>query len=128
MILSIILLCFAVLLILNILSSSNIQPNKNFKEESIKTLVRQAARWAMAAAQDKSILIAVLHANYAAGYLWALRDIATDEEIKLATNIDVIKFRDEITKVQDMTTKRLAQLCPNFAPDKSYLAEIGGEL
>ena len=124
MYLIIILLIIIVLLICHIM----FKKNDNDKSKIIKTLVRQAARWAMAAAQDKSVIIAVLHANYAAGYLWALRDIATDEEIKLATSIDVIKFRDEITKVQDMSTKRLARLCPKFAPDKSYLAEIGGEL
>ena len=56
----------------------------------IKIMVRSCARWAVASLQDKSPLIAVLHANYAAGYLWALQDCFTDEEIINATGIDVI--------------------------------------
>ena len=55
----------------------------------VDILVRQTARWATAAKQDKNILIAVLHANYAAGYLWALKDIASDEEIETVTNTKV---------------------------------------
>ena len=102
--------------------------NKNFKKETIKTLVRQAGRWSTAAAQDENIMIAVLHANYGAGYLYALRDIATDREIENVTGIDVLKFRDEITKIQDIVTKRMGKACPKYAPTKSYLAKIAGEL
>ena len=98
------------------------------RDQPIKTLVRQASRWSMAAAQDQSAMIAVLHANYGAGYLWALRDIATDNEIKEATGIDVLKFRDEITKVQDTATKKMASLCPQYAPQSTYLSKLAGEL
>lgn len=38
-------------------------------------LIRQVARWSTAGKQDKNSMIAVLHANYGAGYLWALKDI-----------------------------------------------------
>ena len=62
----------------------------------INVLVRQASRWATAAKQDKNSMIAVLHANYGAGYLWALKDIATTEQIKAATGIDMLKFEREI--------------------------------
>jgi hypothetical protein len=97
------------------------------KTHTIKTLSRQAARWSTAANQDQHILIAVLHANYGAGYLWALRDIATDQEILNATGIDVLKFRDEITNIQDKTTRKLAELCPAYAPPASYLGKIAAE-
>lgn len=97
------------------------------KTNTIKTLVRQATRWSMAANQDQNVLIAVLHANYGAGYLWALRDIATDQEISNATGIDILKFRDEITNTQDSTTKRLIKLCPAYAPSESYLGKIAAE-
>ena len=91
---------------------------------TIKTLVRQAARWSTAAKQDQNVMVAVLHSNYGAGYLWALRDIANDQEIYDATSIDVLKFRDEINNVQDSTTKRLAALCPGYAPTDSYLGRV----
>ncbi len=93
----------------------------------IKTLVRQASRWTTASAQDENVMIAVLHANYGAGYLWALKDIATDEEIREITKIDVLKFRDEITRNQDIMTKKMAKLCPQWAPPPTFLAELGNE-
>jgi hypothetical protein len=102
--------------------------NDNDKSKIIKTLVRQTSRWATAAAQDENILISVLHANYGAGYLYALRDIATDEEIVNTTGIDVLQFRDAVTQVQDYSTKRLMELCPNFAPKASYLSKVASEI
>lgn len=46
--------------------------NKEKINNIIKTLVRQSARWSVAASQDTNIMIAVLHSNYGAGYLWVL--------------------------------------------------------
>src|SRR5207237_6958 len=43
-------------------------------KEKVQILTRQAARWSTAASQDNNPLIAVLHANYGAGYLWAIHD------------------------------------------------------
>ena len=102
--------------------------NSDDKSQIIKTLVRQAARWSTAAAQDENAMISVLHANYGAGYLWALRDIATDEEIFNVTQIDVLKFRDSITKIQDYSTMKLMKLCPKYAPKNTYLAKIAKEI
>jgi len=93
----------------------------------INKLVRQASRWSTAAEQDKSPLIAVLHANYGTGYLWALKEIATNEQIESATGIDSFKFEKEITNIQDKTTKKLITVCPDFAPERSYLSMLGGE-
>ncbi len=93
----------------------------------IMVLSRQAARWSTAAKQDKNSMIAVLHANYGAGYLWALKDIASTEQIKAATGIDLLKFEREIVSTQDMATKRMTKLCPKYAPDKTYLTKIAGE-
>ncbi len=115
------------LLFFTVYYCTNHTGTKNFKENTIKTLVRQASRWSTAADQDQSPLIAVLHANYGAGYLWALKDIANDEDIVEATGIDVLKFRDEIVAVQDRVTKRMTKLCPEFAPPRTYLTDIGGE-
>lgn len=53
---------------------------------------------------------AVLHANYAAGYLWALSDIATTSEIEAMSGINWKRFRDAIIDIQDMVTKRLVRL------------------
>jgi hypothetical protein len=77
----------------------------------IKILYRQAARWAMAADQDESDLVRVLHANYAAGYLWALKDIVSEQEFKVATLTDFSEFEASIVKIQNESTKRLVDRC-----------------
>ena len=58
----------------------------------INILTRQTARWSSASNQDKSPLVAVLHANYGMGYLMALKDIATPQQIKSVSNINMQKF------------------------------------
>ncbi len=94
---------------------------------AIKTLLRQASRWSTASAQDENAMIAVLHANYGAGYLWALKDIATGEQIAAATGVDVMSFEKEIISIQDAATMKMAGLCPKFAPKPSILTALAGE-
>ena len=109
---------------------NNKKKNNNNEDQikfAAKKLVRQAARWSTAAKQDKNSMIAVLHANYGAGYLWALKDIATPDQIKYATDIDINEFQKEIVSTQDKVTRRMAKLCPDYAPEPSYLTKIGGE-
>lgn len=101
--------------------------SKEMLNEIINKLVRQSSRWSTAAQQDDSPLIAVLHANYGSGYLWALKDIASSDEIEEATGIDYFKYEKEITDVQDSVTRNLIKVCPNFAPKPSYLTKLSGE-
>jgi len=101
--------------------------SKEMLNDIINKLVRQSSRWSTAAQQDDSHLIAVLHANYGAGYLWALKDIASSDEIEEATGIDYFKYEKEITDVQDSVTRNLIKVCPNFSPKPSYLTKLSGE-
>jgi len=101
------------------------QPNTNI---IINTILRGSARWAAASLQDKSPIVAVLHANYAAGYLWALKDSFSDIDIQRATGIDVIKFQKKIIDVQDKSTQILVKACPQFASNiDTYLGKIAKE-
>ena len=98
------------------------------RKDHIQKLVRQAARWSVAAQQDESPIIALLHANYGAGYLWALLDIASDVEIYRSTGINIKKFTKKITDIQDQTTKRVSAVCPKFKGNlDSYLLQLGGD-
>jgi hypothetical protein len=63
---------------------------------NIQKLIRQTARWATAADQDTNPYIKNLHANYAMGYLMALKEIYTESEINLYGNIDIRKLDSEI--------------------------------
>ena len=96
-------------------------------QAAVQTLTRQAARWSTAAKQDANPLIAVLHANYGAGYLWALNDIVTSAQFAEMTGLDYLRFRDAITAVQDQANRRLIAACPNAAPPDGYLARVAGE-
>ena len=97
------------------------------KRDIIRNLLRQSARWSTAATQDEAPMIAVLHANYGAGYLYALMDIATPEEISAATGVEVLKYKNEITKAQDWATMQAIKACPSFGPEPTYLTSLGGE-
>ena len=96
-------------------------------ETPIQKLVRQTARWATVAQQDQSPLIALLHANYAAGYLWALKDIASEKEINRVAGINLKQFEEHIVNVQDITTKKVIKACPEFSGEVDlYLSTIAG--
>ena len=97
-------------------------------ERIIKTLIRQTARWSTAADKDKSPLVSVLHANYGMGYLMALQSVATQEQIKQVSNINMQKFETEILNQQDKSTLFAAKNCPNYTKHlNAYLARIAKE-
>jgi hypothetical protein len=95
----------------------------------IRILYRQCGRWAVAAEQDKSDIIAVLHANYAAGYLWAMKDIVSTDQFKQITGADFLDFEAKIVRVQDDATRRLVERCSGLVPisDREILDAIYGK-
>ena len=94
--------------------------------ETIQVLARQAARWATAASQDANLFIANLHANYGAAYIFALRQVAADSEIRATTGLDAVVFEREVVNVQDAAARRLLLAAPRIAP-KGALAKVAGE-
>lgn len=104
------------------------KPLSEEKKSIIKTLLRQTARWANAAGQDASPLVATLHQNYSLGYYYALKDIATDQEIEQATGINPVDFQHRLTQYQDLVTKQVVAECPRFAKNIDLtFAEIAGQ-
>lgn len=85
-------------------------------DETIRLLYRQAARYSVASLQDASEVIQVLHANYAMGYLLALKDLATGEEFERVTGEDLLKFEAKIAQIQDAATRRLVEQRPDLVP------------
>jgi len=104
----------------------------NKQYENINALIRQVYRWHIASTQDNNPVIALLHSNYAVGYLGALRSISTDNEIKKITNLDINLLEKEATMQQDKSIAKLAKLCPKSIPAsgayyeyvKEYLMKI----
>jgi hypothetical protein len=87
-------------------------------DKQIRILYRQTARYAVASAQDESSVIKTLHANYAMGYLMALKDIATASDFKRATGTDLTLFESKITRIQDSSTVNLVSECEELIPDE----------
>ena len=94
-------------------------------KSSIEKMVKQSAQYAITAQQDVSPVMSVRHANYAVAHLYALGNIATDTQIHNATGIDVKKFKEHITNVQEMVTKKTVDKFPDFEGQVDmYLSEI----
>mgnify|MGYP006197835235 CR=1 FL=1 len=93
----------------------------------IQKLMRQSARWSTAAEQDNSPMISVLHASYGAGYLWALKDIASNTDIKIATGEDIDTLENNIVAVLDKSTTNAIRICPQYGPVSTYLSRLGKE-
>ena len=104
--------------------------NNNFQnqhDKSIIKLLRQTYRWALASSQDKSPIVSLLHANYAAGFWWALIDIASDKDIERIGKINVKETEKKITAMQDLATKRVSDVCPQFLSHiDTFFANIAG--
>ena len=125
-----------ILIVIYLLNKKN-NKNKNSNKtkiskrdkQNIKTLIRQCSRWSAAAEQDESPIINLLHANYGVGFLWALKDIYTGQEIEEASNINILEFEKKIVNIQDKSTKLVSKSCPEFYKDlDEYLLKIGGDL
>ena len=123
------LICLGGLVILIYYMYNNHTSSGNTKYEIIKKLSRQASRWAIASQQDNSPMIAVLHANYGAGYLWALEDIANANDIFNATGINIDELEHKILEIQDKATRKAVLDCPTFKGDvDKYLQKIGSSV
>jgi hypothetical protein len=101
------------------------RPDKSLRDldhvplnKQIRILYRQTARYAVASVQDDSPVVKSLHANYAMGYLMALKDLATTEEFAKATGDNLLSFERKIAGIQDASTVNLVGDCPALVPDE----------
>ena len=108
----IIIFCIIVLFVYNLFQRYQ---NKCKKfDDSIFILYRQVARWAAASLQDDSELIRLLHANYATGYLWAIKDIVSTDDFQRITGEDYLAFENKIVAVQDTASKMMVDKCKSL--------------
>jgi hypothetical protein len=122
---AIIVVTIFVLIFVLVLVGSKQKPDLN---KIIQTLTRQCSRWLIAAQQDESPMIAVLHVQYGMGYLWALKDVASAAQFNSATGLNLAKFESHAVAIQDAIARRVVAACPQYAGDiDMYLAKIAGE-
>ena len=110
--------------------------NRNCKKDTkyhevkqLKRLIKQTSRWAVAANQDESSLIAVLHANYAVGYWWSIKDTFDDYEIDEALGgIEKRKmFEKRLLQIQENATRKASMECPQFIGKIDMLSDLAGD-
>lgn len=113
--------------IINNKSSNNI--NTLTDKEKALILIRQSARYAHAARQDEDQLIALLHANYGSGYLWAAKDIFPESLLisVFPSYKDYKEFESKIKEIQDQVNTDSVKKCPSFVSQKDIVTMMGGE-
>lgn len=118
-----VLLFFLIVLLIFLLMRKD--KNASCKNKQTQALIRQTARWAVASQQDTSPMIALLHANYAAGYLQALELITTEQEINQFTNLQ--DLRKKVYGTQDNAARQVVASCPNYLGENidKELARMG---
>lgn len=106
------------LIIVLVFVALRIEPTNADKGKQIRILYRQTARYAVASLQDDSPVVKSLHANYAMGYLMALKDLTTTGEFERATGDNIVSFERKITGIQDASTVNLVGDCPDLIPEQ----------
>ena len=97
------------------------------KQRYLSSLVRQAYRWHVASLQDANPVIAMLHSNYAMGYVGALRSLETEANIKSATGVDLPTLEREVAAQQDKSLAQLLEACPTLVPKSPAYREYVSE-
>ena len=92
--------------------------NGTMSDQAVRSLYRQSARYVVASLQDESEVIRVLHANYAMGYLLAIKDVTTDVDFERITGESLADFEDKVVAAQDVATKLLIKQRPDLMPLK----------
>lgn len=92
--------------------------------DAIRALLRQAARYAIAAEQDINPLIAVLHADYAAGMVYAIQAAWPEWQFREATGLAFRAVLGEVIRIQDAAHRKMAAACPAVVPADGILERL----
>lgn len=80
-------------------------------------LVRNAARWSAAAEQDASLLMGLIHANYAAAYLQVLKEMHDGAALDAAAApVTFTELEAQVMGVQNRVQARITEACPDIQP------------
>lgn len=85
------------------------------KAECVQALWRQSSRYHLASLQDRDPLIAARHNGYAVALIDAVRDLATEDEVKQITGGSLLKFRQEIIGMQDKLEGKLFEIAKKIS-------------
>ncbi len=83
--------------------------------DRIQTLVQKCASYAVQAQQDASPVQAMLHANYAAAYLDALKVVSSERQIQQVGSVNLGTFQSHVLNVQKSVTDKALEAVPELA-------------
>lgn len=83
--------------------------------DRVQGLIQKCASYAVQAQQDASPVQAMLHANYSAAYLDALKTVSTERQIQQVGSINLGTFESHILNVQKSVTDKALQEVPDLA-------------
>lgn len=100
------------------------------RQDMIRKLIRQSARFSVASRSDRTSLISVLHSNYGATYMFALKDLFSDKEIEDVIGSEELrkKFESKIIEIQDNATKNVVKHCPQYTDEIGFLTKLAGQI
>lgn len=81
-----------------------IAPKINTNRIIVKKVMKNAIKWTAMAKQDSDPLMALLHANYGAAYVYALKDSVGQKHI-IKNFPDFDKYEKEIMDTQELAAK-----------------------
>ena len=81
---------------------------------TIRTLVLQSTRWSTVASQDQNPVVALMHVNYAIGFLKATRRLASDADIQKITGSSVAELNYLMEDQQAELISSISEKCPDL--------------
>lgn len=102
-------------------------PNET-NEQIVKKLIKKAAELSVSSIKTNNPIESVQKANYAIGYLDAVKDIMPETEITKFTGVDIFKFSSELKRIQSNNLMNMTNKCPELSPNNEYLLEVASKL
>jgi hypothetical protein len=123
-------LCVAVVLCLVVTTRKDIVKN-NSNATNVTGLVRASKQWLEASTNGSNPLASLLHVSYGAAYLNAARSIMSDEDIELATGVNVSQLVTIIDRRQKAVIEQLKPATvsrpPPFRPKTPLHKSVKGK-
>jgi hypothetical protein len=110
----------AVVLLLALLSRSTGGGSGTYNSQfkgTLKNLISQSNRWSTIAQQDQNLVVALMHVNYALGFLKASRRLASDEDIQKITGTNVVELHFIMENQQADLIQQISTACPALGLD-----------
>jgi len=91
--------------------------SKNRDHTRMVMLLKQAARWAAAAEQDTSLLLAIMHANYAAAYLTVMKEMYDIHTLDSACGaVSFSQLEQNVMDIQNKIQGNISETCSAITP------------